>query len=823
MERSRPPDLCGGGSSAWSCCLVWSLPRGLALGPSLAAEEGLGVWCVGSALRPGAPLPLPGPREEEQQEADASLGAFPSTCGKGASTCNGLSSWRSLVKKSRNEDEANVTLTWIDGELDIKVCCPIVAGTELLYWTTAPETGPVHLEKSAPASISDGRVVTERENQQELLAVAMTETTGIEVEALVQQGGASLDGNAADPFAALLQSGGFTMGQSRTRMLRTLLLASLLHLTLSHDKVFLEQKQALSVLKRPRRANKKFGEEFFKGNLERECLEETCSYEEAREALESAVLTELFWIKYSVCHSLRPSRQSFDECLKGHCITGQDTGQNYRGNISVTKSGIECQYWSSKFPHKPELNTTTHPDASLTENYCRNPNKSSKGPWCYTRNPEVRAEECAIPICGENRTMVPFTPKAHPPHPKLQQPCEADKGLLYTGTLAVTISGAQCLPWASEKARQLRRGKHFLQNINLVENYCRNPDDDDEGVWCYIDHPNNTFDYCDLHYCESTLEDEEEEEIAGRTIVQEYSTFFDPETFGQGEADCGIRPLFEKKKIQDNSEQELEESYQGGRVVGGQKAEKGSSPWQVMLFKKRPQELLCGASLISDRWVLTAAHCIFYPPWDKNFTSNDLLVRIGKHNRKLYERDMEKIAQLDNIIIHPKYNWKENLDRDIALLHLKRPVPFSDYIQPVCLPTKEIVRRLMLTGYKGRVSGWGNLQETWSSGKATTPDVLQKLNLPIVDKATCKASTKIRVTDNMFCAGYSPDDSQRGDACEGDSGGPFVMKNPDDQRWYQVGIVSWGEGCDRDGKYGFYTHVFRLKKWMQKIIDKHGS
>ncbi|XP_053131386.1 prothrombin isoform X2 [Hemicordylus capensis] len=721
MERSRPPDLCGGGSSAWSCCLVWSLPRGLALGPSLAAEEGLGVWCVGSALRPGAPLPLPGPREEEQQEADASLGAFPSTCGKGASTCNGLSSWRSLVKKSRNEDEANVTLTWIDGELDIKVCCPIVAGTELLYWTTAPETGPVHLEKSAPASISDGRVVTERENQQELLAVAMTETTGIEVEALVQQGGASLDGNAADPFAALLQSGGFTMGQSRTRMLRTLLLASLLHLTLSHDKVFLEQKQALSVLKRPRRANKKFGEEFFKGNLERECLEETCSYEEAREALESAVLTELFWIKYSVCHSLRPSRQSFDECLKGHCITGQDTGQNYRGNISVTKSGIECQYWSSKFPHKPELNTTTHPDASLTENYCRNPNKSSKGPWCYTRNPEVRAEECAIPIC------------------------------------------------------------------------------------------------------ESTLEDEEEEEIAGRTIVQEYSTFFDPETFGQGEADCGIRPLFEKKKIQDNSEQELEESYQGGRVVGGQKAEKGSSPWQVMLFKKRPQELLCGASLISDRWVLTAAHCIFYPPWDKNFTSNDLLVRIGKHNRKLYERDMEKIAQLDNIIIHPKYNWKENLDRDIALLHLKRPVPFSDYIQPVCLPTKEIVRRLMLTGYKGRVSGWGNLQETWSSGKATTPDVLQKLNLPIVDKATCKASTKIRVTDNMFCAGYSPDDSQRGDACEGDSGGPFVMKNPDDQRWYQVGIVSWGEGCDRDGKYGFYTHVFRLKKWMQKIIDKHGS
>ncbi|XP_042302896.1 prothrombin [Sceloporus undulatus] len=614
------------------------------------------------------------------------------------------------------------------------------------------------------------------------------------------------------------------MGQSRTKMLRAFLLTSLLHFTLSYDKVFLEQRQAFSLLKRTRRANKGLLEEMRRGNLERECLEEACSYEEAREALESDVQTDLFWTQYTVCSSQRKPRTILDECLKGDCV--RDIGQNYRGTISVTKSGIECQYWSSKFPHRPEFNVTTHPQANLTENYCRNPNSNPLGPWCYTRDPVVRAEECAVPLCGENRTTVPFSPRTSPPKKKQQQqPCVPDKGLQYTGSLPVTRSGARCLPWASEATRQLSHRRDFLPNVNLVENYCRNPDGDDEGVWCYVANPNVTHEYCDLDYCDTVLnyaDDVDEEQRAGRTTAVEHQVLFDPKTFGEGEADCGVRPLFEKKKTPDNSEHELLESYLAGRIVKGSDADAGSAPWQVMLFKKSPQELVCGASLISDRWVLTAAHCIFYPPWDKNFTTDDLLVRIGKHNRKKYERNMEKIVMLDKIIIHPKYNWKENLDRDIALLHLKKPVAFSDYIQPVCLPTKEIVQSLLLAGYKGRVTGWGNLFETWTTNPSVLPNVLQQVNLPIVGQETCKASTKIKVTDNMFCAGYSPEDSKRGDACEGDSGGPFVMKHPTLERWYQVGIVSWGEGCDRDGKYGFYTHVFRLRKWLQKTTERHG-
>ncbi|KAH0620752.1 hypothetical protein JD844_021482 [Phrynosoma platyrhinos] len=133
------------------------------------------------------------------------------------------------------------------------------------------------------------------------------------------------------------------------------------------------------------------------------------------------------------------------------------------------------------------------------------------------------------------------------------------------------------------------------------------------------------------------------------------------------------------------------------------------------------------------------------------FSNSEHLKMILTKNQ--YERNMEKIVMLDKIIIHPKYNWKENLDRDIALLRLKKPVAFSDYIQPVCLPTKEIVQSLLLAGYKGRVTGWGNLFETWTTNPSVLPNVLQQVNLPIVGRETCKASTNIKVTDNMFCAG----------------------------------------------------------------------
>ncbi|KAM6945703.1 prothrombin [Aplochiton taeniatus] len=590
------------------------------------------------------------------------------------------------------------------------------------------------------------------------------------------------------------------------------------------DHVFLASQQASQVLVRSRRANSML-EEVKAGNLERECVEEVCDHEEAREVFEQPTNTELFWGKYIDCNGLKLSWTQdinlLKDCMAGVCAAGD--GANYIGNVSITVTGKRCQHWKSNFPHPIilEFNASAH-NSVLLENFCRNPDNSPRGPWCYTKDATVNKEPCTVPRCGE--LFVPPTLAPKPPVKKTV--CLTNHGLDYSGDLSVSMNGYRCLPWALAQITALSKGKEFMPEVKLVGNHCRNPDDDPEGPWCYVAlHGNTTIDYCDLELCEEFL-GSEVDSTGGRertTLAGPRKSFFSPRSFGNGEQVCGERPLFEKQSVQDAKEKELLESYLAGRIVGGDDAEVASAPWQVMLYKRSPQELLCGASLISDEWILTAAHCILYPPWNKNFTTDDILVRLGKHNRAKFEKGTEKIVAIDEIIVHPKYNWKENLNRDIALLHMRRPITFTDQIHPVCLPTKKVAQSLMFTGFKGRVTGWGNLKETWSSNSRNLPSVLQQIHLPIVEQDTCQASTSIRITDNMFCAGYKPDETRRGDACEGDSGGPFVMKNPEDNRWYQIGIVSWGEGCDRDGKYGFYTHLFRMRRWMRKVIDKSGG
>ena len=136
---------------------------------------------------------------------------------------------------------------------------------------------------------------------------------------------------------------------------------------------------------------------------------------------------------------------------------------------------------------------------------------------------------------------------------------------------------------------------------------------------------------------------------------------------------------------------------------------------------------------------------------------------------------------------------------DIALLKIGVPLSFDDFVQPIALPSQE-----QASSGDALITGWGALEEGGSS-----PDVLQKVTIPIVTDDECRAEYgESDILDSMICAGT---EAGGVDSCQGDSGGPMVC----DGGSYLCGIVSWGYGCARPGVPGVYTEVSYFVDWVQ--------
>lgn len=250
------------------------------------------------------------------------------------------------------------------------------------------------------------------------------------------------------------------------------------------------------------------------------------------------------------------------------------------------------------------------------------------------------------------------------------------------------------------------------------------------------------------------------------------------------------------------------EDDDGGKVVGGKEAKKGSHPWQV-LFRLPDSPGHCGGALLNERWVLTAAHC--FELLGKSVQPSHVQALLGKHNQFLSE-PYQLAARILSVIVHPDYD-RDSQDSDIALVKLDSSVEFSDYVRPVALGDPDFVQAEFFSkpDVHGVVSGWGKTETAGHS------KVLQEIRVPIKKAVVCKASTELEVTENMFCAGYSKGQTHR-DTCEGDSGSPFVTENGG--KFYVVGIVSFGEqSCLSKGKYGFYAKVHKFTPWIKKTAD----
>nr|XP_014338734.1 PREDICTED: serine protease 52 [Bos mutus] len=223
-------------------------------------------------------------------------------------------------------------------------------------------------------------------------------------------------------------------------------------------------------------------------------------------------------------------------------------------------------------------------------------------------------------------------------------------------------------------------------------------------------------------------------------------------------------------------------------IIGGVPANIRDFPWQIHILENGSH--LCGGSILSEWWILTAAHCF------KSKNASTLEVTHGGEN--LDTQNLTKI-KVDKLIIHNYFDSWFYLN-DIALLLLKSPLSLGVRKVPICLSEVTAIER------------WRNC---WVSGWGTTGDTetgLQKVNIQLIKWETCFELMPL-LTKSMLCAG----DLEGGkDACQGDSGGPLVcQKKTRKSKWYQLGIVSWGVGCGQKKQPGVYTQVSSYLSWIE--------
>ncbi|XP_064318995.1 coagulation factor IX [Phalacrocorax carbo] len=444
----------------------------------------------------------------------------------------------------------------------------------------------------------------------------------------------------------------------------------------AENAVFIENKEASSVLSRQKRANSNRLEEVIPGNLKRECIEEKCSFEEAREVFENTEKTMEFWKTYI----------DGDQCEPNPCKNGavcKDAVGSYMCWCPPGYDGRNC-----------EIDFTCAIKNGGCKHFCRH-------------NP-LKKVVCS---CADGYRLHEDGKSCEPTVP---YPC---------GRIT-----------APEVKSKLTRA------INTFEHWTITDDDHNDA---HDEVPDN---------------------------ITETSTA----------ATTKIAPIIKT----------------GTRVVGGSDSLRGEVPWQVYLVNSHGVGF-CGASIINEKWVVTAAHCLH--PGD------NVTAVAGEYNTN-EEDGMEQRRKVVKILPHPTYNAMINKHHnDIALLELDQPFSFNSYVTPICIGSRNFTNTLLKHGI-GTVSGWGSML---FRGRPAT--ILQVLKVPFVDRPTCLTSTSTTILKNMFCAGLS---TGGGDTCGGDSGGPYTTEI--EGTWFLTGITSWGEECAKPGKYGIYTKVSDYVKWIKE-------
>lgn len=226
-----------------------------------------------------------------------------------------------------------------------------------------------------------------------------------------------------------------------------------------------------------------------------------------------------------------------------------------------------------------------------------------------------------------------------------------------------------------------------------------------------------------------------------------------------------------------------------GRIVGGSDTTIEENPHQLSLLYYGSHS--CGAVVISEIYVLTAAHCT-----DRRFAS-ELSVRAGSSIRN----NGGVVIPVETFYQHPQFD-PLSYDFDISVLKLSAPLSFNSSISPISMAN---LNQDIPVGTKSIVTGWGYTEENGS-----LPSQLQEVEISVIDLNECNSMYEMYggVTDRMMCATVP---GGQKDACQGDSGGPMVANG------VLIGLVSHGEGCARPEFPGVYTSIPALRQYITDI------
>ena len=244
-----------------------------------------------------------------------------------------------------------------------------------------------------------------------------------------------------------------------------------------------------------------------------------------------------------------------------------------------------------------------------------------------------------------------------------------------------------------------------------------------------------------------------------------------------------------------------------GRIVNGQPARVEEFPWFVGLTRTKgfSSAPVCGGSLITDRHVVTAGHCLLRHSGLFPDTTYALVGAWDWTDRFTARRS--QIVKVYQGYPISSFDWAGDHipEGDVAVMELEQPVELNPTAYPICLPpaglTLDRVKTGVLTGWGRRIEGGDQPEKVFrTSKKLRIMDYKACSRLPAMQKVLRRYP--LPLTDRQLCALGDGEDT-----CQGDSGGPLMWYNEATKRYHVIGLVSWGEGCNRPGIPGIYANM----------------